>query len=155
MFNGVVTARVLCTIAVLPVVSICGDVYVQRCVNRWPRALCDNAVHAAIASLAWLAVTVDHVTILLILQSGLCGLLSSAVDLDHFVAAGSLSLNASICDLIASYFLAHFLHVNDIKHFVGIHFRTLLIYRKFMVSMICTVFAMRCHALSHKMILPF
>lgn len=96
MFNGVVTVRVLCTISVLPVLCICGDVYVQRCVSRWSRALCDNSVHVAVASVAWLAVTVDHVTVFTLLQSGLCGLLSSAVDLDHFVAAGSLSLDVSI-----------------------------------------------------------
>ena len=82
-------------IALLPMLSVCGDMYVQRCVSRWSRALCDNAVHAAVASVAWLAVTVDHVTFLTLLQSGLCGLLSSAVDLDHFVAAGSLSLDVS------------------------------------------------------------
>jgi len=95
MFNGVVTARVLCTIAMLLLLSVCGDIYVKRCVSRWSRALCDNVVHAAVASLAWLVVTVDHVTFLTLLQSGLCGFLSSAVDLDHFVAAGSLSLDVS------------------------------------------------------------
>ena len=77
---------------VIPFLCICGDGLVQRCVSLWSRALCDSTVHAAVASIAWLAVTVDHVTLLTLLQSSLCGLLSSAVDLDHFIAAGSLSL---------------------------------------------------------------
>jgi len=96
MFNEVVTAKVLCTIAMLPLLSVCGDVFVQRCVSRSSRALCDNSVHAAVAVVAWLSVTVDRVTLLTLLQSALCGFLSSAVDLDHFLAAGSLSLDVGV-----------------------------------------------------------
>jgi len=96
MFNGVVTTRVLCAVVMLPMLCVVGDAYVRRCVSRWSRAISDSAVHAAVASVAWLAVTADHVTVLTLLQSALCGLLSSAIDLDHFVAAGSLSLEASI-----------------------------------------------------------
>ena len=89
------SARVLCTTAMLPVLCICGDAYTQHRTSLWSRALCDSAVHAAVASLTWLAVTADHVTLLTLLQCGLCGLLSSAVDVDHFIAARSLSLEAS------------------------------------------------------------
>jgi len=92
MLNGILTARYLCVSALLPILCVCGDTYVRRRVSLWSHAGSDSAVHAAVASLAWLAVTADHVTLLTVLQSALCGLLSSAVDLDHFVAAGSLSL---------------------------------------------------------------
>jgi len=95
MLYGLVTARVLCVTATIPMLCICGDVYVQRCVSTWSRALSDSAVHAAVASVAWLAVTADQLTLFTLMQSGLCGLLSSAVDLDHFIAAGSLSLGVS------------------------------------------------------------
>jgi len=81
--------------AITPLLCICGDALVQRSVGIWSRALGDSSVHAAVASVAWLAVTADHVTLLTVLQSGLCGVLSSAIDLDHFIAAGSLSLKVS------------------------------------------------------------
>jgi len=92
MLYGVVTARVLCVTATIPTLCICGDAYMQRCVSIWSRALCDSTVHAAVASVAWLAVTADQLTLFTLMQSAVCGLLSSAVDLDHFIAAGSLSL---------------------------------------------------------------
>jgi len=95
MLNGVVTTRVLCIIPMLPVLCICGDMCVQHCISRWTRALCDSSVHASVASLAWLAVSADQLTLLTFIQAGLCGFLSTAVDLDHFVAAGSLSLEVS------------------------------------------------------------
>ena len=95
MLYGVVTARVLCVTATIPTLCICGDAYMQRCVSTWSRALCDSTVHAAVASVAWLVVTADQLTLFTLLQSGVCGLLSSAVDLDHFIAASSLSLQAS------------------------------------------------------------
>jgi len=98
MLNGLVTARFLCMSAILAILCICGDAFVRyrvpgrHRVSLWFYAVSDSAVHAAVASIAWLAVTADHVTLLTILQSALCGLLSSSVDLDHFIAARSLSL---------------------------------------------------------------
>lgn len=78
--------------ATIPILCVCGDALGQRCVSMWSRALCDSAVHAALASLAWLVVNADHMTFSTLMQSSVCGFLSSAVDLDHFIAAGSLSL---------------------------------------------------------------
>jgi len=95
MLYKVVTARALCITAMLPILCMCGDAYCERCVSRWFRVICDSTVHATVASLAWLAVAADHVTLLTLFQCILCGLMSSAVDLDHFIAAGSLSLQAS------------------------------------------------------------
>jgi len=95
MLNGIVTARFLCITAILPILCICGDAFVRGRVSPWPRAVSDSTVHASVASIAWLAVTADNVTLLTILQSVLCGLLSSAIDLDHFIAAGSISLQVS------------------------------------------------------------
>lgn len=64
--------------------------------HTWLRALLDNSVHAVIALWSWAIVIglrkkSDFYEVLL------AGFLASAIDLDHFYMAGSLSLNVSVC----------------------------------------------------------
>ncbi|KAL1131540.1 hypothetical protein AAG570_011157 [Ranatra chinensis] len=69
----------------------------------WERALCDSCTHGLVALLSWLA---------LILRTGrcqgggwpyvpwlevlLCGILGSAIDIDHFIAARSFDLKLAL-----------------------------------------------------------
>ena len=60
-----------------------------------PRVLIDNFSHGIIAAISWLVVSGirrrrD------VLEAVVCWLIASSVDVDHFVMAGSLSLNVSI-----------------------------------------------------------
>ncbi|XP_070545963.1 transmembrane protein 267-like [Ptychodera flava] len=63
--------------------------------NMALRAIADNGIHAVIGLWCWSLVsglqTIDDV-----LQTILCGVLSSAVDLDHFIAAKSFSLKDAL-----------------------------------------------------------
>lgn len=67
--------------------------FVQQ--HTWLRAVLDNSVHAAIALWSWAIVIgmrkkSDFYEVLL------AGFLASAIDLDHFYMAGSLSLKVSV-----------------------------------------------------------
>uniref|UniRef100_A0A4W3HLC8 Transmembrane protein 267 n=1 Tax=Callorhinchus milii TaxID=7868 RepID=A0A4W3HLC8_CALMI len=63
--------------------------------NYWLRALSDNAVHGAVGLWSW-AIVVGLKKRSDLYEVVLAGLLSSAVDADHFLAAGSLSLKAAL-----------------------------------------------------------
>ena len=78
------------------------------------RAITDNMVHGTLAVIIWLLGYMSHVDCrqsdvksrhlgnglakhtVVILQSVACGVLSSAVDIDHFLAAGSFDLQVRI-----------------------------------------------------------
>ena len=78
------------------------------------RAITDNMVHGSLAVIIWLLGYMSHVECrqsdvnsrhlgnglakhtVVILQSVACGVLSSAVDIDHFLAAGSFDLQVRI-----------------------------------------------------------
>ena len=64
--------------------------------ERWQRAITDNVIHAIIGALVWLTVTADRLTWLVLAQTVLCALLSSAIDVDHFIAASSFTLEVAI-----------------------------------------------------------
>uniref|UniRef100_H2YJ56 Transmembrane protein 267 n=1 Tax=Ciona savignyi TaxID=51511 RepID=H2YJ56_CIOSA len=61
----------------------------------WGRAIADSSVHFLVAVACW-AVVVNGSAQSLILESLICGLLSSLVDVDHFIEARQLSLSAAI-----------------------------------------------------------
>ena len=63
--------------------------------NIWLRALTDNLVHGIVALLSWAAVLDFRFYKLQVMEVLLSGFLGSAVDLDHFVAAGSVKLKVS------------------------------------------------------------
>lgn len=68
--------------------------------ERWMKAVIDSTIHASIAGLAWLTVTGDKLACKTIAQSILCAFMSSAIDVDHFIAASSLSLEVGQYSLI-------------------------------------------------------
>ncbi|XP_077478063.1 transmembrane protein 267 [Stigmatopora argus] len=63
--------------------------------HPWPRALLDNAAHAAVGLWSW-ALVIGLRKRSDLYQALLAGFLAAAVDLDHFFAAGSLSLQAAV-----------------------------------------------------------
>lgn len=76
--------------------------FVQQ--HVWLRAALDNSVHGAIALWSWAIVIglrkkIDFYEVLL------AGFLASAIDLDHFYMAGSLSLKVSACVLSTNHIL--------------------------------------------------
>lgn len=58
--------------------------------NDYARAVTDNAGHGLIAAISWLVVSGIHKET--IFQGVACALISSAIDLDHFIMAKSLKL---------------------------------------------------------------
>ena len=83
------------------------------------RAITDNLIHGSLAVIIWLLGYLSHVQCgksdatsrhvgnglarhtVVILQSVVCGIVSCAVDLDHFVAAGSFDIQVSSSDHIS------------------------------------------------------
>ena len=59
------------------------------------KAICDNAGHAAIAGLCWLIILDYNVRIRSLIEVGICGVIGSLVDVDHFIHARSLYLKVS------------------------------------------------------------
>lgn len=72
--------------------------------NLW-RALIDSLTHGGVAFFSW-AVLVQARNMRGLWESLICGLLGMAIDSDHFIAARSLSLQASItpCLIVYNYF---------------------------------------------------
>lgn len=73
--------------------AILSSLFIQQ--HVWLRAVLDNSVHGVIALWSWAIVIglrkkSDFYEVLL------AGFLASAIDLDHFYMAGSLSLNVSV-----------------------------------------------------------
>jgi len=86
-------AAELCLIAV----CIIGDEAIKTAtVPQWMRALQDSAVHGLVALLSWFIVIGCHMTSYTLYETILCGGLASIVDVDHFIAAGSFSLDAAL-----------------------------------------------------------
>jgi hypothetical protein len=94
-------ARVVCTSKItatlcVGLVALLGDYVVER--SNLPddvRAVVDNMTHGAIGLLSWHIVTahLGHLSLCMRLCEVLfCGLIASAVDLDHFAAARSLRI---------------------------------------------------------------
>lgn len=90
------------TVATLCVglVALLGDhVVAQNTLSQDVRAVADNLTHGAIGLISWHVVTthfVDHSFTAHLWEVVLCGLLASAVDLDHFVAARSVRIE--VCE---------------------------------------------------------
>lgn len=80
-----------------------GDFLVNSVTAQYQKALCDNGTHAIVAAFSWMIVCVwsryKNVNQLFI-ESLTCGIIGSAIDLDHFLAARSTNLKVfSICIL--------------------------------------------------------
>lgn len=69
--------------------------------NLW-RALIDSLTHGGVAFFSW-AVLVQARNMRGFWESLICGLLGMAIDSDHFIAARSLSLQASITPYLVVY----------------------------------------------------
>ncbi|XP_018579196.1 transmembrane protein 267 [Anoplophora glabripennis] len=80
----------------IAVVAILGDYIVAHLKIHIFQAIFDNATHAIIGGLSWFLVCINYKTELrssyVILEIGICSFLSSFIDVDHFIAAKSLSL---------------------------------------------------------------
>ncbi|XP_021937357.1 transmembrane protein 267 isoform X1 [Zootermopsis nevadensis] len=90
------------TVATLCVglVALLGDhVVAQNSLPRVVRAVADNFTHGAVGLLSWHIVTVhlaDLSVTARLWEVLLCGLLASAIDLDHFAAARSLRIEDAL-----------------------------------------------------------
>ncbi|CAN7989267.1 unnamed protein product [Ixodes hexagonus] len=77
------------------VVSTIGDKTVAHEYLRnflWLRAAADNVTHGLIGVICWAAVCGPSLFPASVRESILCGLIASAVDIDHFLAAASLKI---------------------------------------------------------------
>lgn len=82
--------------------AIAGDFLVERTKNKVQKAIFDNATHATIGGLSWFLLAFSlkksntksyhNFSDTLLFDTFLCTLISSFIDLDHFVAARSLQL---------------------------------------------------------------
>ena len=77
---------------------IIGDKIEENLLFPFHRAFCDNFIHAIVALFSWtLIIILSNASIINNINDiFLCTLLSSLIDLDHFIAARSLSLNVII-----------------------------------------------------------
>ena len=66
--------------------------------NPLSRAAVDSVTHGFIAAVSWLLVTDLQMNMRNLTEVFLSGVLGMVIDIDHFVAAGSLSLNVSARD---------------------------------------------------------
>ncbi len=85
---------------VIPVTAIAGDTitqYMYPYISLLLKCLTDSATHFLIASLSWNYV--DNVSldkIIHFIAMIMCGLIASVIDIDHFMAVGSTSLEVNI-----------------------------------------------------------
>jgi hypothetical protein len=89
------TSKAMATVFV-GLVALLGDyVVAQNILLEDVQAVADNLTHGAIGLLTWHIVTSHLAKLSLIVRISevmLCGLLASAIDLDHFAAARSLRI---------------------------------------------------------------
>lgn len=86
--------KVIMSIAI-GLVSVIGDKNSEDQTNRLVSAVCDNGTHTLIGAFTWIAMFVmktSNANIQFLCEVFFCGLLSSLIDLDHFVAAKSIHL---------------------------------------------------------------
>ena len=60
------------------------------------RAICDEIGHGMIALCSWLAVTNFKLTTINVVEALTCGAIGMLIDVDHFVHAGSFSLQVCL-----------------------------------------------------------
>ena len=61
------------------------------------RAICDEIGHGLIALSSWFAVTNYELTTRNVVEALACGTIGMLIDVDHFVHAGSYSLQVYLC----------------------------------------------------------
>lgn len=80
----------------IAITAILGDYIVSLSKIHIFQAIFDNATHAIIGGLSWFLICINYKKELsssyVILETGICSLLSSLIDVDHFIAAKSLNL---------------------------------------------------------------
>jgi len=89
------TNKTLATMSVWLVALVGDHVVEQDVLTQHVRAIADNMTHGIIGLLSWHIVTAHLADLPFAARLGeivLCGLLASAIDLDHFAAAGSLRI---------------------------------------------------------------
>lgn len=79
------------------IISITGDKLVEYEENLILRAVSDNLTHGLVAGLSWTLIVIlsKESVALNILNIVVCSVLSSLIDLDHFIEAHSWKLNVS------------------------------------------------------------
>jgi hypothetical protein len=89
------TSKIAATLC-LGLIALLGDyIVVRSTLSEDVRAIVDNIIHGAIGLLSWHIVTTHLGDISLsmrVCQVVFCGFIASAIDLDHFAAAGSLRI---------------------------------------------------------------
>lgn len=73
-------------------VSTAGDLILVHCTLPWLRAVADNVTHGLVGLLCWMMVSGKPLQTSNLLDSLLGGLFACAVDVDHFLAAGSFRI---------------------------------------------------------------
>lgn len=92
-------------ICFISVTAILGDYLVIRNSNATAKAVFDNATHAIIGALCWTLFYINSnkvgiSTKCIIFEIAICALIASVIDLDHFIAAKSLSIKVSAMKFI-------------------------------------------------------
>lgn len=80
---------------IIAAVALIGDKNSENQPNRLAAAFCDNLTHALIGAFTWIGMCVaktSHPTLLYFIEIAVCGMFSSLMDLDHFLAAKSFHL---------------------------------------------------------------
>lgn len=95
-FKYLFTSNVYLTF-LLGIVAVLGDYMVAHTKLHIFQAIFDNTTHAVIGGVSWFLVCINYRKELsssyVVLETAACSLLSSLIDVDHFIAAKSLKLS--------------------------------------------------------------
>lgn len=91
--KAVVLELLLISICIVDDSSVIPNVILE---NHLARAVVDTLTHGVIAALSWLLVTDFQMNMKNLTEVMSCGVFGMVIDVDHFIAAGSLSLSVSI-----------------------------------------------------------
>ncbi|KAI0215142.1 hypothetical protein LSAT2_032814 [Lamellibrachia satsuma] len=90
--KAVVLELLLISICIVDDSSVIPNVILE---NHLARAVVDTLTHGVIAALSWLLVTDFQMNMKNLTEVMSCGVFGMVIDVDHFIAAGSLSLSAA------------------------------------------------------------
>lgn len=97
MIEGIIGPLVVVFELLMLLICVLGDRAISSSVAQWLRALADASTHGAVGALSWAIVCVgqlysEHP----LFEVALSGALAVGVDVDHFIASWSLSIQAAL-----------------------------------------------------------
>ena len=101
--------RRIINLLLIPVTAVVGDTVIQYMnpnISLLLKCFTDSATHFFLASFSWNYVETSSMNKRIhLVVSIMCGLLASIIDIDHFIAVGTISLQVNIITIFNRIFL--------------------------------------------------